>query len=451
MWQLFVRAPGQPDWGRSQRRAIRALASRRSGLPDGARFLPPPGEDDNAWGTYWTGVAAEAVQFRGELFDRVKALVCSAEPHPDYQEIDRSTGVLAAEVLGMGYSDFELFVRAGTGILDPKGQRAHPHVERIRGFLEYLGRSSQGEFLVFTEVVRGGEQLSRGMARRLAPLELNSLDDWRTGGGFARIEGKPVAITRCLSSHSITAFLQHRFELSEVLRSKSVKLAIPGLRLAESSQIYQLPRSSRAPWRHSLPRTTAFHYLPRPDPTIESVAFAGAIEAVEGDPEEAVRLLCDGFERQLGADWPVVVGQAYRRRLRGGLARRLLIALQETRERRKADGSLSEWLETVSLDGPVDFASVAQAIRQSGTHADELLAQRLEAVGRDDTKYDTPAWINAWLYIARGIRNREVHAGSWPPELRRVAAFFARVLLYAFVSAFPAPVQTDRPATGSST
>lgn len=450
LWHLFVRVPGEPDWGRSQRRAIRTLASRRPQFPDGVRFPTPSADDDATWELYWSGVAGAAPQFRGELFERVKALVCSGSPSSDYQDIDDSTATLAAEALGMGYSDLELFVRAGTGILDPRGQRTHPHVERVRGFLDYLSRGSRAEFLIVTEVLRSAEPLSRGMARRVAPRELSSLEDWEAGSGFVRFEGKTIAISRSSASHSITGFLQHRFETSEVLRSRSVQLGIAGLRLAESTQVYQLPRSPRPPWQHSLPRTTAFQYLPRPNPATEPAAFAGAIEAVQEDPEETIRLLCDAFERQLGADWPLSAGRAYRQRVRGGLARRLLIALQETRDRRNAGGPSPQWLEAVPFSGPVDFAEVAQAIRQSGLADDELLARRLDAVSRDDTTYRTPAWINAWLYLAKGVRNREVHAGTWPADFRRVAVFLARILLYVFVSSFPATAQAEASASGSS-
>lgn len=74
LWQLFSPVPGEPDWGRSQRHAIRVLASRRALFSDGIRFPSPIGDEIHRWNEYWTDVSASSAQFRIELFDRLTLL-----------------------------------------------------------------------------------------------------------------------------------------------------------------------------------------------------------------------------------------------------------------------------------------------------------------------------------------------------------------------------------------
>jgi hypothetical protein len=122
-------------------------------------------------------------------------------------------------------------------------------------------------------------------------------------------------------------------------------------------------------------------------------------------------------------------------------------AVRETHDRWKGDPAAPTWLRELATDQPLDFAQAAMFIKQSGPDADWFLAERLELAGRDGARYVTPGSIIDWLYLAKGIRNREVHAESWPIELRCVATFIARLLLYAFVSTFPevAPTQSSDP------
>jgi hypothetical protein len=175
-------------------------------------------------------------------------------------------------------------------------------------------------------------------------------------------------------------------------------------------------------------------YLQLPNPAVEAAAFAAGIEAVDDDPEETVRLLCDAFERQLGKHWLNSAARAYRGRCQTGIIWQVMNAVGETRKR-----LAPTWIGAIAKVGGIEFVQTAICIRQSGSDADWLLAERLELAARHGRQYFTPGWITGWLYLAKGIRNREVHAGSWPLELRCVAAFVARLLLHVFVSTFPPP------------
>lgn len=206
-----------------------------------------------------------------------------------------------------GYSDYELFVRTG-GIFDRRGNQIIPHVDRTRGLLDHLRRRPKYEFIVWTDILRGGQALSGTMSRRVAPREISSPEEWKAGNGIVRVDGMPLAIFRGESTHSITAFLNHRVRASQSLRERSTSLGITGLRLAEASLVRQLQLPGRKPWQHTPPRTTVFQNLPRPNPAIEPEAFAKAIDAVTDDPEESIHVLCDAFERQLGKHWPKAGG-----------------------------------------------------------------------------------------------------------------------------------------------
>lgn len=323
------------------------------------------------------------------------------------------------------------------GIFDPRRKQTVPHVDRTRGLLGHLKRRPTYEFIVWTDIVRGGQPLSRIMSRRIAPLELSSPDEWTGRDGFVRVSGRPLAIFRGESTHSITAFLNHRVRASQSLRERSTRFGITGLRLVEDSLVRQLPLTDRKPWQHTPQRTTVFQYLPRPDPAIEPQAFAEAIDAVSDDPEETICVLCDAFERQLGKHWPKPAGRRYINDLRSALAQRLATAAQETYGRWAGDPDAPTWLQGVVFDDRLAFLRIASEIRRSGRHADWLLAERFDLVGGHSAQYFTPAWITGWLYIAKGIRNREVHAGPWPAEVRCIAAFLAKLLLHVFVSCFP--------------
>jgi hypothetical protein len=441
LWKAFSSVPGSPDWGRPQRRAIRILAFNRRTLPDGLHFPCPTNDTNTLWDAYWQNVEEGVPTYRADLFEEARRVLSPSDILANYVEIRNVTDALLAELLLRGYSEYELFVRAGTGILDPKGQRAQSHAERLQGFLDHLQRGSTSEFVVWTEILRHGQPLSQVMSRRIAGRELSSPLEWQSGMGFVRTGGRAFAVMRCAATHSITASLHHRFACTDELRSRSAKLGLPGLKLAEVSQVSLVLAPDRPSWKHSPRRTTAFRNFGRPYPIIESEAFSAALEAIDDDPEEAIHLLCDAFERQLGSAWPVPAGRSYRRSLRRSLARSLLSAIKETRERWKEDNEARPaWLIGLPVDVPLDFSHLARTIRSSEIHADELLAQRLELVACNNTRYLSSNSIVAWLYLARGIRNREVHSGTWPPDLRSVAWFLGRVLINTFVATFCPPV-----------
>jgi hypothetical protein len=387
-WEVFRAVPGRPDWGRSQRRAIRTLVRRRLLLADGKRFPPPPSDEDPGWGAFWRDVSRDRQELRTHLITVLRSAVCSGQqPTPDYEQIKNETSLLVAELFQKGHSEYELFQR-GAGVLDPAARRSQPHVERVRGLLNFLELDSQRDFVVCTEILQLRQTPSKTTARRLAPATLPTPQNSRAGSALVRIDDKAFAITRCFSSHDVSACLRHRFECSELLRQRSAQFGIVGLELATTSQAYLLETSAeRPPKRLTRRLTSPFQYLPRPNPDVQPKAFSEAIEAIDDDPVATIRTLCDAFEREFGKDWPETCGMRYRAALRTELSRRLLIALNEARARRR--GVEPPWLEAVPEVGEIAFLDVAHSIRASGVHNDELLAQRFEAVGRGDTTYSS--------------------------------------------------------------
>lgn len=450
LWPLFAPVPRKRDWTQSQRHAIRVLAARRASFPDGKRFTCPTGNGDAEWDNYWMGVSDANPAFRGELYEQLSALLSSMDA-PDFGAISKVTAVLVGELLLEGYSDSELWIRA-VGILDPKPtiakpsldrasrpSRTMPHLDRALGLLDHLKRKPTKEYVVWTNILRNGQPLSTVSARRVAPWKLQSPEEWKGSEGFVRIDGSARAISRVISTHSLTACLNHRVSVSEHLRARSATLGIPGLGPADATSIRQLGLPNTRGWQHTVPRMKNLQHLPLPNPSIEPGPYAAAIDILHDDPEEVIRLLCDAFERKLGTHWPEPAGQAYIKRLRAVACSRLASAIGETCARWKEDPAAPTWLGKIPRDQLIDFAQAACLIRQSGQDADYYLAEKLELAGRHGAQFGTPGLVTGWLHLAKGIRNREVHAGSWPLELRCVAAFLARLLLWVFVTVFPEP------------
>lgn len=440
LWPYFVKGPGERDWGKSQRHAIRVLASRRFSFPDGERFVCPKAQREQEWNDFWARVLGATEAFRAELFDRLTALLKSTDS-PDYASISKTTAVLVGNLLLEGYSPRELWLRTA-GVFDTTARRRTMlPVDRALGLLSHLKRRPTKEYLVWTEILQDRTPLSNTLSRRIAPLRLESPAEFKKAVGFASIGGSANVISRLNSTHSLTAFENHRTGAWACIRERSAKIGIPGLGLAEDSQVQQSDLSDRPPWRHAFPSRTAFANLPPPNPSIEPEAFMAGIEAANDDPEETVCILCDAFERALGKDWPELAGIAYIKRLPASLRRQLLSAISEMLDRWEENpAARPKWLETFQPDKPFDFEQVSNSIRQSGSDADLLLAERLELARHENALYYlTPGWVTGWLHLAKGIRNYETHNGSWPIELRCIPAFLARLLVHVFVAAFPQP------------
>jgi hypothetical protein len=436
LWPYFVQKPGERDWGQWQRHAIRVLASRRSSFPDGSRFRCPTGQDEHQWNEYWAHVLGATEAFRAGLFERLSALLTSTDA-PDYDSILKTTTVLGGNLLLEGYSNRELWLRAD-GVFDPKATKTMAPIDRALGLLDHLKRRPTTEYLVWTDIVRNRQPLSNKLSRRIAPLAVQSPEEWSEGEGFVRIDGSTIAISRIDSTHSITAFINHRASSWVRLREQCAKFGVPALGLAEVSWARQLTLMSRPPWQYTFPRKT-FDYLPRPNPAVESTAFAAAIEATNDDPEETVRVLCDAFERQLGGRWPEPAGRAYIDCFQSGIRRLLRIAIRETQKRWEGHSAAPKWFDELRTDEPFDFAQISSSIRNSGPDADCLFAERLELAARNATQYVTPGCVTGWLFLAKGIRNHETHHASWPLDLRCISAFVARLLVQVFVTTFPQP------------
>jgi hypothetical protein len=428
LWDVFS-APQ----AKSQRRAIRVLAARRSGYMDAIRFPCPDNDNDACWQKYWDDVHSHSDEFRNSLFGSVRSLLCHGGDGA-CEELSRVTEVLAAELMQWEYTDYELFVRAG-GVIDPAGKHLQTPLERVLGLLDHLQRRPMYEFVVWTEIISQAGNLSKSMSRRLAGPELETPESWRSGTGLSRLPNCVAAITKREATHSLTAFIAHRMEAAQLLRVRCGQQGLKGFRLATESSVLRPSREDRKIWVHSQP--TFADVLEQPDPAIEPNTFGQAVEAVEDDPEETIRLLSDCFERKFGTDWPQIVGEAYRLRLRGTLSGRLAAAIRETQNREGMPTSSERWWHRVPQDGFIDAASAANRIMDDKEHADVLLSSRLMQVSHAGSVYRTPGWINAWLYLAKGIRNRVVHAGEWPPALFPTAIFISRLMLHAFVSAFP--------------
>jgi len=446
LWEVF--SPSLSPRARSQRKAICVLATRRLGYLDAIRFRCPDGDDETRWEHYWNDVRAEGGEFRQSVFESIRSLLSAPDCEHSLGELPMTMDVLAAELMQWGYTDFELFVRAG-GVLDPKQNHPQLPMVRLLGLLDHLERRPVYDFLVWTDIASSEGSISKTTARRLASRELGAVEEWTGSTGFVRLANGLSIVTRCESTHSLTAFLNHRLDAAQRLRARCGQLALTGLRLAESSSVIRPSSRERKVWVHSPPRISVPE-VDQPDPGVEPYAFRQAVSLVEDEPQEAIRLLGDAFERALGTEWPKVAGRCYRLRLRGALSRQLAAAVRETQTRERNGLYDQTWWTDVTPVGRLDFGAISKQIMGSVPHSDRLLASRLAAVVDESTRYSTPGTVNGWLYLAKGIRNRVVHVGSWPAELFSTAQFLARVMICAYVSAFPSASMSGAPSTDAA-
>src|SRR5260221_6397975 len=410
IWPLFL-PDEKNDYGRAQRRAIRTLVRLKQASAEGRRFPAPKTDDDALWTEYWTRVRQDARALRSDLIRKLQTEICDTTAALSYADVTDDTATLVALLLSAGHSDVELFARAA-GALDPKGKRSESPRDRVRGLLGYLADDRSVEFLAWTSLLQDGKVPSANLAKKIASLRLESVDAWTAADGFARIGPIPVAVTRCLATHSATAVQRHRLQCSEMLLKTCATLKTVSLHLASETQVRRCDYLGTGMWTYAPPAITPFQYLPPPNPHIETKAFAAALNSIQDNPEETLRLLCDAFEKQLGSMWPLSAGRAYRKSLRRSLARRLLITLQETRDRWGNSKALPSWLMMIPKQGNIDFSEVAKAVRNASDFCDELLAQRLESIANLETRFSTYRDVIACLFLAKGIRNGEVHHGS---------------------------------------
>ena len=434
-WKLFQRPASEPDWTRPQRLALRVLVRERSPYLDGMRFRPPTGDLDNEWSRYFQGIGLDRAHLKQDLFSTLISAL-EATHTEESGNLASTLLTLLSELLVEGRSDRELFVRLGTGVLDPKGGREDTHRDRLLGLLEHLKGTTRQSFVVYTKVLQNHRAPSRTIARRA--FELEAISDLKPGTWLAQMNDAVFVATRLESTHSLTAFAKHRMTAHAIIQEFMAKLATTGLHLEKESIVHMLPEERGLEWIHSLDVPDVQQHLESVDPAIEPTALSDALEAFVESPQTSIMVLCDAFDRQLGKEWVDPVATAYTRGLRRVLGRRLSNVLVETinRWRNVRSAGAPSWLSAVTLT-PIDLSSAAAAIENAGRDTDQLLAERMRRVQRWPRNSSHERNIGPCLVIARGFRNYGVHEGALPTEYGFALGYFAKLLLHSFVACFP--------------
>lgn len=436
LWDLYLPSKGEEDRGRPQRRAIRDLARLHADIPDGALHPVPAGEDDAAWTAYFQSVRSGREKSRAALFSWLLPRLENGFTSVCSPELKAYLSSLIALLMFEGRSDRELFVRLGTGVVDAKKLRPGSTRERAKGLVQHLERGDSSPFLIRTAVHHKGVPLSNTLARRLASEPLDGANPILEGSKLIRTADGVYAMTRCLASHSLTAFIQHRSEGWHLLRLAESRMALTGLSLHAKSEVTLESSDKPASWTHQTDTVSFTSYLPPRALDVEPEAFALSLAALKEDPEKSIALICDALNRRLGMRWELPAAERYNGSLRNALTRRVAIAVRETRDRWEKEESRPSWLAAVP-EGLFDFVAVAAAIRSSGSDADELLAERLELVAAWPVESLHVRSTLSMLTLAKGIRNREVHEKAFPRELRPVMRYLARLMIHVFAACFP--------------
>lgn len=438
VWRVFEAPSSGSDYAKRQRKAIVSIARRRISKLDTSVFGSTPNSNsENEWRKYFSITESDTLRYRNQLFsilvdlhDRLTPIIA----YEDYEDIERFSAEYAVDSMRIGYSPRELYVRAGSGIIDPAGLKAtQPYKDRIAGLLEHLKQQSCKDFIVVTELTIPGVPISEGLKRKVAPAELANTHDWQSGSGLVRINNRLMAITRCVSTHSITAFHQHRFECKRILRERLSVLRRANIRLSDSVTVFLVDDPGGKGWKHTHPKTHLVNHFRKLESSLDATAFVDAMESSEDEPQIAIRILCDALDRLAGKNWPEVCAAMYTKHLRRELRRRLVIGIRVAQDRPVEKLSQPTWLQCVSdNEETIDFTRLATEIRKDKIHCDELFAKRIEAVADRNLSFSTQYDIRDFLEIARGIRNSQIHSVDWPSHLMHVACYLAKVLLVLF-------------------
>jgi hypothetical protein len=435
LWTFFKAPFTGPDYGRAQRKAIISIARRRITDLEQCEFsVPPQSLYENDWNEYFAISEAAASRYRSRLLLKLTTLLSDPDQATPYTSIEEISAEYAADSMRIGYTTRELYVRAGTGIIDPAGLKLSlPHPDRVAGLLKHLEQPTPKEFIVVTNLVAGGQMISNIFSKKLAEVRLTSPHDCKTGSYIALVNGRLVAITRCHATHSVSAFQLHRSQCKAVLRRRLSLIRRKNAELSESANVFLLNDPLGKGWKCELPKTALTDHFHKLEHSLDADAFVEAMESCEDEPEVAIRLLCDALDRLAGKNWPELCATIYTSHLQRELRRRMVIGIRVTKDRRLQMLQPPSWLQYVpEHEETIDFKRLAAEIRKDSIHRDELFAKRMDAVVSSTVNFSSQQDIRDLLELARGLRNSEVHSVPWPGHLMYVAVFLAKVLLVIF-------------------
>ena len=270
LWWIFYESNNRFDQTRMQLESVKYLAHAQL-HPDRTNFPAPTDGCDDRWETYWRKVRDSLGGFYLYAFAQLRALV--GEERVNNAELRKWTALIAAKLLCDGYSQFELYVRALTGVLDPENEhRGQQVLERIQGLLSHLERRPLATFVVWT-VLRSSANFAKGSPNRISTRSLTAPDQFDGLTEVVKLGGTFTAASRLTTSHSISAVEQHRFEASRIVHEAMIRSRIKGLSLEDFSTALHL--ESGKSWRHAGDRRF-LDVIPSLAPTGEAKAFASA-------------------------------------------------------------------------------------------------------------------------------------------------------------------------------
>ncbi len=435
MWKSFKSTSPKQDHGKPQRRALMSIARRRISDLEKAEFgALPQSNSESQWDTYFANLESSAVRYRAALIHALTAAVSTQHQDVPHAQIEKYSAEYAIDSMRIGYTARELYVRAGTGILDPAGLKsALPHSERVAGLLSHLSEPSPKEFIVATDLVSTEGAISRALGKKLAQAKLARVHDCAPGSHLADLDGRFVAVTRCYATHSVSAFQLHRSECKAILHHRLSLIRRKNINLSNSARVFLAHDPVGKGWKHTYQKTSITNHFHKLEHRLEADAFVEAMESSDDEPHVGIRIMCDALDRLAGKSWPDFCSQVYTAQLRRELRRRLVIGIRVAQERPMQRLPSPSWLQYVTEgEQSIDFRLLASEIRRDPIHSDELFAKRIDSVLNSSLSFTTQHDIRDFLKLAKGIRNLEVHSLVWPTHLQYVAAFLSKVMLVTF-------------------
>jgi hypothetical protein len=433
LFDLFQ--PGQEnDFNRSQRREIQSLSRQNFTNCEKEIFgLPPESNSFDSWKEYFD----ECTKLSDNYWDYIRdTLVTEIQEYNGptcHRKLNGLISEFSVEAIRRGFTARELYVRAGTGIIDPNGLKSsQSHMERVLGLINFIHRCDTKEYVTISKIT-SNKPISNRLMSQITGLLIDSAHECPQGSHLARMNSELVAVSRAYSTHSVSAYEEHRYSCRSILHARQSSLRRTDLSLKNSSRVYLGEDVNGKGWRHDTPKSRLSDRFRKVRERIDSPSFIDALEALNDNPEKSVRLLCDIFEREFGKSWPNVCSEMYVDLVRRELRRQLILAINVAGNRKLETLDSPSWHEKFSnKDEYVDFMELANQIDLDDVHSDILLSERLRIIENRAYVHKTQKYITELIILAKGIRNIVVHSREIPIGIRNSIRYLAKLLLILF-------------------
>lgn len=437
IWNAFQKKEGEPDFGKYQRLAIKKIALSRHLKNDHSTPLPNLEASNEVWSDY----------FNNEILNinDVKQKMISWHKHAILSNTNLNIGVIRSNAQCLssimnlqGFSDRELFLRVNSGVIDLHNIQQKPIDKRFLDFMEYLLQPVVKTFTCWTPVLTN-QPISRTTLNKLTKTKFTSPRDLKTNKASLVILGEDESknniyvISNHLSSHSSTAFIQHRRQSAHLLNNLSNKIRLP-LALNDKTNVIDTVKDPNKPWIYDIESIMEWKRMKF---TRESILIPSASKYYHDYPELVIKDFCDKIERSMGLDWINELTAIYVLNLRKQLTFNLRVYIRRARKTwKETDLGFPMWLKTISIDPKSKYKlyHLLQSCDDTQFKNDLFISRVYQVTkgwNQNIAEKTQEEFIKSILTICKGIRNIMTHDERLlDNDLNEVLWYFLNILIY---------------------